>query len=73
MCCDQISSTEKVHQLRKELAEMHDDHRYMLCHSMGELTFLNITRKLKLEPEIAFFPEGAGMEKNSNFKSQILN
>ncbi len=61
MCCDQISSTEKIHQLRKELAEMHDDHRYMLCHSMGELTFLNITRKLKLDPEIAFFPEGSGI------------
>lgn len=59
MCCDQISSVEKVHQLRKELAEMHDDHRYMLCNTMGELTFLNISRKLKLEPEIAFLPIGA--------------
>jgi len=61
MCSDQISSAEKTHQLRQELAEMHDDHRYLLCRSMGELTFLNITRKLNLEPDIAFFPEGAGI------------
>ena len=66
MCSDQISSTEKVYKLRKELAEMHEDQRYMLCNSMGELTFLNITRKLKLEPDIAFFPEGADMAKISN-------
>jgi len=61
MCRDQISTTEKTFELRKALAEMHGDHRYMLCNSMGELTFMNITRKLKLEPEIAFFPEGAGI------------
>lgn len=61
MCRDHISSAEKTNKLRKELAEMHDDHRYFLCQSMGDLTFLNITRKLKLEPEIAFFPEGTGV------------
>ena len=60
MCRDQISSVEKTYQLRKELAEMHSDHRYMLCNSMGELTFLNISRKLRLEPDIAFFPESDG-------------
>lgn len=63
MCKDQISSTKKMHQLRKELAEMHDDHRYTLCRSMGELTFLNIARKLKLDPEIHFFPGRFGVMK----------
>ena len=61
MCSDQISSVEKTHQLRQELADMHHDQRYMSCNSMGELTFLNITRKLKLEPEITFFPKGTSM------------
>lgn len=60
MCCDQISTVKKTHQLRKELAEMHNDHRYMLCRSMGDLTFLNITRKLGLESDITFFPKGIG-------------
>lgn len=61
MCRDEISSDEKTHQLRKELAEMHDDHRFMLCNSMGELTFLNISLMLELEGDAAYFPEGAGM------------
>ncbi|MFT6059883.1 MAG: hypothetical protein ACJAS5_001327 [Lentimonas sp.] len=60
MCADQISSIEKTYQLRKELAVMHNDHRFMLCHSMGEITFLNITLTLGLEGEAAYFPEGAG-------------
>jgi hypothetical protein len=60
MCRDQISSIEKTYQLRKELAQMHNDHRFMLCHSMGELTFLNITLTLGLEGDAAYFPEGAG-------------
>ena len=60
MCRDQVSSVEKTHQLRKELAAMHNDDRYLACQSMGELTFLNITRKLKLEPEITLFPKGIG-------------
>jgi hypothetical protein len=60
MCCDQISTVKKTHQLRKELAEMHNDQRYMLCRSMGDLTFLNITRKLGLESDITFFPKGIG-------------
>jgi hypothetical protein len=58
MCRDQISSIEKTHQLRKELAQLHNDHRFMLCHSMGELTFLNITLTLGLEGDAAYFPEG---------------
>jgi hypothetical protein len=58
MCHDQISSIEKTHQLRKELAQLHNDHRFMLCHSMGELTFLNITLTLGLEGDAAYFPEG---------------
>jgi hypothetical protein len=59
MCSDQISSTEKTHQLRKELAVMHNDHRFMLCNSMGDLTFLNITLTLGLEGKTAYFPQGA--------------
>lgn len=62
MCADQISSTEKMRQLRRELAEMHDDHRFMLCHSMGEITFLNITVTLGLKGKSAYFPEGDGGE-----------
>ena len=59
MCADKISSTEKMKQLRKELATMHDDFRFMLCQSMGEITFLNITITLGLEGKAAYFPEGA--------------
>lgn len=59
MCRDKISSTEKTHKLRKELAEMHDDHRFMLCNSMGELTFLNISLMLGLKDDAAYFPEGS--------------
>jgi hypothetical protein len=60
MCADQISSTEKMSQLRKELAEMHNDHRFLFCHSMGEITFLNITITLGLEGDAAYYPEGDG-------------
>ncbi len=59
MCADQISSTEKTLQLRKELATMHDDFRFMLCQSMGEITFLNITVTLELTGKAAYFPEGS--------------
>ena len=58
MCADQISSTEKMRQLRKELAEMHSDRRFLLCYSMGEITFLNITITLGLEGAAAYYPEG---------------
>ncbi len=60
MCSDQISSTEKMKQLRKELADMHEDYRFMLCQSMGEITFLNITITLGLEGDSAYYPEGDG-------------
>ncbi|HBM86379.1 MAG TPA: hypothetical protein DD423_06340, partial [Opitutae bacterium] len=56
---DQISSTEKVHQLRMELSTLHNDPRFMLCHSMGDLTFLNMSITLGLFGEDAFLPEGA--------------
>lgn len=56
MCADQISSTEKTLQLRGELAEMHNDSRFLNCHSMGEITFLNISITLELDPEEGFFP-----------------
>jgi hypothetical protein len=59
MCADQISSQEKTDQLRKELAAMHDDFRFMLCHSMGEITFLNITVTLGLEGDAAYYPDEA--------------
>ena len=59
MCADKISSTEKTFQLRKELATMHDDFRFMLCQSMGEITFLNITLTLGLTGKAAYFPEGS--------------
>jgi len=59
MCADQISSTEKTHQLRKELAGVHKDSRFMLCKSMGEITFLNITVTLGLTGAAAYFPKGA--------------
>jgi len=59
MCADKISSMEKMHQLRKELATMHDDFRFMLCNSMGEITFLNITITLGLKGRAAYFPEGS--------------
>jgi hypothetical protein len=59
MCADKISSEEKMKQLRKELATMHDDFRFMLCQSMGEITFLNITITLGLKGKAAYFPEGS--------------
>ena len=58
MCADQISSDAKMQQLRRELAEMHDDFRFMLCQSMGEITFLNISVTLGLGPDTGYFPEG---------------
>ncbi len=58
MCADKISSEEKMQQLRKELATMHDDFRFMLCQSMGEITFLNITICLGLKGKAAYFPQG---------------
>ena len=60
MCSDQISSPEKMQQLRKELAEMHDDGRFMLCQSMGEITFLNITVTLGLTGKAAYCPQSDG-------------
>jgi len=59
MCADKISSEEKMKQLRKELATMHDDFRFMLCQSMGEITFLNITITLGLKGKAAYFQEGS--------------
>ncbi|MEO0511100.1 MAG: hypothetical protein AAF065_14720 [Verrucomicrobiota bacterium] len=59
MCTDRISSEEKTYQLRKELASMHNDFRFMLCQSMGEITFLNITITLGLEDKAAYYPEGS--------------
>jgi len=32
----------------------------MLCQSMGEITFLNITLTLGLKGKAAYFPEGDG-------------
>ena len=51
MCEDQISSEEKVKRLREELARMHQDSRFKLCQTMGEITFLNIAIVLGLEGE----------------------
>lgn len=59
MCIDKISSEDKMKQLRQELATMHDDFRFMLCQSMGEITFLNITTTLGLRGKAAYFPEGS--------------
>lgn len=56
MCADQISSLEKTYQLRQELATMHRDSRFLQCHSMGELTFLNLTVTLGLRGAMAFAP-----------------
>lgn len=56
MCADQISSTEKTYQLRQELATMHRDSRFLQCHSMGELTFLNLSVTLGLRGAMAFAP-----------------
>ena len=49
MCGDQISSPEKTDQLRKELAEMHQDDRFLKCKTMGEITFLNLSLMLKID------------------------
>ena len=53
---DQISSSEKTHQLKNELAEMHQDNRFLKCKTMGDLTFLNISLTLNLSDEIDFTP-----------------
>ncbi|MGB0792247.1 MAG: hypothetical protein ACPGTR_01700 [Opitutales bacterium] len=57
MCVDQISSHDKVLQLRRELAQMHNDHRFLSCNSMGDLTFLNLTVTLGLDEESGYTPE----------------
>ena len=49
MCGDQISSPEKTEQLKKELAEMHQDPRFLKCKTMGEITFLNLSLMLKID------------------------
>jgi len=54
MCADQISTTEKVHQLRKQLAHKHKEKSFLQCNSMGEITFLNMTVILDLTGQIAF-------------------
>ena len=56
MCGDQISSPEKTNQLRKELAEMHRDDRFLKCKTMGEITFLNLSVTLNLDQEQGFYP-----------------
>ncbi|MFT4901386.1 MAG: hypothetical protein ACI81V_000657 [Lentimonas sp.] len=57
MCAAQISSTEKTYQLRKELADLHQDQRFMSCHSMGQITFLNMTITLGLSDAMAYQPK----------------
>lgn len=59
MCQDKISTDEKTYQLRKELATMHNDFRFNLCRTMGEITFLNISVTLGLEEDTAYTPKGA--------------
>ena len=56
MCADQIS-TEKMRQCVRS-SEIHNDHRFLLCHSMGEITFHNITITLGLEDTVTFYPQG---------------
>ena len=56
MCADQISSQEKTEQLKKELAEMHNDPRFLKCKTMGEITFLNLSVTLNLDQEQGFYP-----------------
>jgi hypothetical protein len=56
MCADQISSQEKTEQLKKELAEMHNDLRFLKCKTMGEITFMNLSVTLNLDQEQGFYP-----------------
>ena len=56
MCLDKISSVEKTNQLKKELAEMYQDERFLKCKTMGEITFLNLSITLKLDSEQGFYP-----------------
>lgn len=60
MCSDQISGPEKRRQLQRELAELYNDDRFMLCRSIGEVTFLNITLTLGLEGKAAYYPQKKG-------------
>jgi hypothetical protein len=57
MCADQISSPEKTTQLRRELANLHRDPRFLTCRTMGEITFLNITVTLGLKGKTAYIPK----------------
>lgn len=56
MCADQISSPGKTEQLKKELAEMHQDDQFLKCNTMGEITFLNLSITLNLNKEQGFYP-----------------
>ena len=51
MCQDRISSDEKVNQLRTELKRLHKDDRFLMCETMGEITFLNVATVLDLADE----------------------
>ena len=51
MCQDRISSDEKVNQLSTELKRLHKDDRFLMCETMGEITFLNIALALDLKDE----------------------
>lgn len=56
MCNDQISTTEKAYQLRRQLASMHNEKSFLRCNSMGEITFLNMTVTLDLTGQMAYAP-----------------
>ena len=47
MSNDRISTLEKVHQLRRELAEHHESDVFLNCESMGALVGSNIHLLLK--------------------------
>jgi len=47
MCKDEISTPEKVDQLKNELAEYFKNDRYLECHSMGEIVKTNLKQNLR--------------------------
>lgn len=42
MCRQPLSLPQNIKQLGKELAKHHNDHRFLRCHSMGEMVKLNL-------------------------------
>jgi hypothetical protein len=52
MCKDKISTTEKIEQLGRELAEFYDNKRFLKARTMGDIVKLNLKQTLRKDMKI---------------------